>query len=163
MVNQFQKLWNLYMLYKTSQWTFSVKNSKPISNHKHLILTLKVRRKLIRSDSPSGHQNTTHSVSKSFWKTLKFLYVIATNVLNKFREGFILKIGLEKFIKIRADPKVGWTVNRAVLFRSKGGLPNALKWFPKIPKLNYVILKDVGNNFHEEPFFIFGPQYSQKK
>ena len=151
------------MLYKTSQWTFSVKNSKPSSSRKYLVLTLKFRRNPVRSNSPSGHQNTIYPVPKSLWKTLKFLYVISTNVPNNFRERSILKMGLEKFIKIRTDPEVGWTVNRAVLFRSKDGLPNGIKWFPKIPKLKYVILKDVGNNFYEEHFFKFFPHRSHQK
>ena len=84
-----------------------MKNSKPSSKPNHLVLTLKVGQNPVRSDSPSGHQNTAHSMPKSFWKALKCLYVIATNVLKNFCEGNILKIVLEKFIKIRTDPKVG--------------------------------------------------------
>ena len=151
------------MLYKKSQWTFSVQNSKPSSSRKYLVLILKLRRNPVRSNSPSGHQNTNHPVSKSLWKSLKFLYVIDTNVPNNCHEGIILKMGLEKFIKIRTDPEVGWTVNPAILFRSKNGLPYGIKRFPKIPKLKYVILKDVGNNFHEEQFFKFGPHRSHQK
>ena len=83
------------------------KDLKPRSNCKHLLLSLKVGQNPIRSDSPSGHQNTAHSVPKSVWKALKYLYVIVTDVPNNFREGSILKMGLEKFIKIRTDPEIG--------------------------------------------------------
>ena len=151
------------MLYKTSQWTFSVKNLKPSSSRKYLVLTLKYRRNPVRSDSPSGHQNTIYPVPKSLFKTLKFLYVIATNVSNNFCEGNILKLGLEKFIKIQTDLKVGGTVNRTVLWWSENRLPNDPKQLPKIMNLKYVTLKDFGNKFHEEHFLRFGPQWSPKK
>ena len=124
-----------------------MKNTKSGSIYNHAILFLEIRPKSVRSNIPFYPQNTFISTPKSPWKALKFLYVKATSSPNNFCEGSIFKICLEKFIKILTDPEVGWTVNRTVLFRSKNGLPNGSKWFPKIPKLNYVILEVVGTTF----------------
>ena len=140
-----------------------MKNLKSSSNRKYLVWTLKAGQNRFAQTAPQTIKNTTHSVPKSLWKDLKFLYVITTNVPNNFCEGSILKIVLKKFIKIRTDLKVGWTVNRAVLWWSENRLPNGPKQLPKILNLKYVILKDVGNKFYVEHFLRFNPQWSPKK